>query len=146
MDDSLQELYQDIILDHNKNSRNRRVPDHCSVSRDGYNPACGDRIKVYVTFENGLISDICFSGEGCAISQASASLMTEILKNKTRQEALLIIEDICAHLSGAATHLEKYGDVMALAGVKRFPMRIKCATLAWHAAKLSIESMESCPN
>jgi nitrogen fixation NifU-like protein len=138
MDDSLHELYQDIILEHNRSPRNKCVPASYDSHSDGYNASCGDRISVYASFDGDVISALAFSGEGCAISQASASLMTQLLENKTKSEALEIIGNVCGGLSGKEVDLDAYGDVKALAGVKRFPMRIKCATLAWHAIEEAI--------
>jgi nitrogen fixation NifU-like protein len=139
MDDSLQELYQDIILEHNRSPYNKHVPQKCDCHFDGYNPLCGDVVSVYISFDGDRIADIAFFGEGCAISQASASLMTQFLKNRTRGEVLAIIDDVCRGLAGEAIDLGKYGDVGALVGVRRFPTRIKCATLAWHALKGAIQ-------
>lgn len=141
MDNDLQELYQEIILEHNRNPHNK--VDNCiyPTCAEGYNPSCGDQVKVCLGMCNDIIENICFSGEGCAISQASASLMTDILKGKTKKEALFIIKEICSALNGEILDLEKYGDVCALAGVKKFPMRIKCATLAWHATKAALEKI-----
>lgn len=135
MDNDLQELYQEIILEHNRNPHNKRKSHDCSHCREGYNPSCGDMVNVCIELKDDVICDISFSGEGCAISQASASLMTDALVGKTKAQALKIIEDICASLSGTQPDLQKYGDVCALSGVAKFPMRIKCATLAWHAAE-----------
>jgi nitrogen fixation NifU-like protein len=147
MDGSLQELYQEIILEHNRSPRNKRkLPVPAKFAR-GNNPSCGDDVTVFAEIENDIIKDIAFYGEGCAISQASASLMTELLMGKGKREAVEIIENVCSALSepGKSRESEKnppldsYGEVAALAGVKNFPMRIKCATLAWHAAKEAIE-------
>ncbi|MDR2779182.1 MAG: SUF system NifU family Fe-S cluster assembly protein [Puniceicoccales bacterium] len=144
MDVTLEELYQDIILEHNRVPRNKCKLLSSTKFAQGYNPSCGDDITVFVEIKDDIIQKITFDGEGCAISQASASLMTEILMGKSKEEAFKIIDDICFTLSNptaAATSdnpLEQYGEVMSLAGVRKFPMRIKCATLAWHAAKEAI--------
>jgi nitrogen fixation NifU-like protein len=138
MDAGLHELYQDIILEHNRSPHNKGVPVSYDAHSKGYNASCGDRISVYASFDGDVISTLAFSGEGCAISQASASLMTQLLENKTKSEALEIIGNVCGGLSGKEVDLDTYGDVKALAGVKQFPMRIKCATLAWHALEEAI--------
>jgi nitrogen fixation NifU-like protein len=141
MDDSLHELYQDIILEHSRSPHNKHVPVSYDAHSDGYNASCGDSVSVYASFDGDAISALAFSGEGCAISQASASLMAQLLENRTKDEALEIIGDVCGGLSGEGGDLSKYGDVMALAGVRRFPMRIKCATLAWHAIEEAINKV-----
>ncbi|MDR1528604.1 MAG: SUF system NifU family Fe-S cluster assembly protein [Puniceicoccales bacterium] len=144
MEEALEDLYRDVILEHNRVPRNKcRLPSPAK-SAQGYNPSCGDDITVFVEIMDDIIQRITFDGEGCAISQASASLMTEILTGKSRQEAFKIIDDICSTLSNPTmgitlnNPLEQYGEVMSLMGVRKFPMRIKCATLAWHAAKEAI--------
>ncbi|MDR0680141.1 MAG: SUF system NifU family Fe-S cluster assembly protein [Puniceicoccales bacterium] len=143
MDDSLQELYQAIILEHNRAPCNKCVPISYDFHADGYNPSCGDKVSVYVNFDRDRVAALSFSGEGCAISQASASLMTQLMKNKTKLEALAIIDDICRGLSGEDVDLNKYGDVGVLIGVRKFPMRIKCATMAWHTLKDAIQDAQS---
>ncbi|MDR1413497.1 MAG: SUF system NifU family Fe-S cluster assembly protein [Puniceicoccales bacterium] len=141
MDPALTELYQEIILEHNRAPRNRGKLSAPAQSSRGYNASCGDDITVFVEVENNTIQKITFDGEGCAISQASASLMTELLIGKSCTEANRIIDEICSTLSEknnaleAGNALSGYGEVASLIGVKSFPMRIKCATLAWHAAK-----------
>ncbi|MDR1401575.1 MAG: SUF system NifU family Fe-S cluster assembly protein [Puniceicoccales bacterium] len=144
MDHTLVELYQEIILEHNRAPRNRGKLVAPAKSSRGHNPSCGDDITVFVEIENDTIRKITFDGEGCAISQASASLMTELLLGKSRTEANKIIDEICSTLSDPNADSEHgnlladYGDVASLVGVKSFPMRIKCATLSWHAAKGAI--------
>jgi nitrogen fixation protein NifU and related proteins len=123
-------LYQQTILDHNKNPRNFRKPERANRKAEGYNPVCGDQLVVYVEIENDMIKDIGFQGSGCAISKASASLMTESLKGKTEVEAELIYKKIINILTGELPAAE-LGDVVALSGVREFPVRMKCATLAW---------------
>ncbi|MDE6431818.1 MAG: SUF system NifU family Fe-S cluster assembly protein [Opitutales bacterium] len=135
MSANLQELYQDIILEHNRNPHNKHKSPDCNNCHEGYNPSCGDVVTICMVIEDNVIKDISFTGEGCAISQASASLMTDLLVGKTRSEALKIINDVCSSLCGGNGDLSKYGDVCALTGVTKFPMRIKCATLSWHAAE-----------
>jgi nitrogen fixation NifU-like protein len=138
MDNDLQELYQAVILEHNRAPYNKYIPKSYHAHADGYNPSCGDKVTVYVNFDECVISELAFSGEGCAISQASASLMMQLLKNKTKAEALSIVGNVCKGLSGSGIDLSKYGDVGALVGVRKFPMRIKCATIAWHTLENAI--------
>jgi len=137
MMDSLKELYQEVILDHSKHPRNFGKPESFSHEAHGYNPLCGDTVNVYLSLnDDGIVSDISFNGKGCAISVASASMMTEILKNKTRSEAEEIFEQFHNLVTGETETLPETEDgerLMVLAGVKQFPMRVKCATLSWHA-------------
>lgn len=137
MMDSLKELYQEVILDHSKHPRNFGKPDNFSHEAHGYNPLCGDTVNVYLSLnDDGIVSDVSFDGKGCAISVASASMMTEILKNKTRSEAEEIFEQFHNLVTGETETLPETEDgerLMVLAGVKQFPMRVKCATLSWHA-------------
>lgn len=147
VDDALSELYQSVILDHNRHPRNKRtLNDQCTCSQ-GYNPSCGDNITVFARIDNGLIHEITFDGEGCAISQASASLMTELLTGKSIEESNSIINMFLEMLHSDNTisdsQITTLGDVCALSGVKKFPMRIKCATLAWHAANDAIKLSKS---
>ncbi len=140
MDNNFQELYQDIILEHNRNPHNKCPACKDSICQEGYNPSCGDEVQICIKFKDNVIEKITFSGEGCAISQASASLMTDLLLGKTRQDAIQIIYEVSCSLNGASSDLSKYGEVCALSGVKTFPMRVKCATLAWHAADLILKN------
>lgn len=135
----LRELYQEIIIDHNRNPRNHHSIEDATHQANGFNPLCGDKLTVYIKVQNTRISDLGFVGCGCAISQASASLMTEALKGKTVEEAhdlfhrfhhMLTQED-----SGTEVTLEK---LVVLAGVKAFPARVKCATLAWHTMEAAL--------
>ena len=142
----LRDLYQDIILDHGQHPRNFRVQEHPSHLAQGHNPLCGDRVTVYVTLEGDRISDVSFQGRGCAISQASASLMTEILRGKTLAEADALFKGFHAKVTGAAasavpTALEEEMERLEpLAGVQAYPARVKCATLAWHAFEAALKS------
>jgi nitrogen fixation NifU-like protein len=136
----LRDLYQDIILDHGQHPRNFRVAAHPSHLAHGHNPLCGDKVTVYVTMgADGKIADVSFQGRGCAISQASASLMTEILRGKTLAEADALFKGFHAKVTGGAEPAlaSALGDDMErlqpLTGVKAYPARVKCATLAWHA-------------
>jgi nitrogen fixation NifU-like protein len=134
----LRELYQEMILDHSKRPRNFHVPEHANQSAEGYNPLCGDRIKLYLEVKNGVIQDVGFEGSGCAISKASASMMTEIIKGKT----VAYVEELFKHFhemlsSGASGTFDKskLGKLAVFSGVFEFPIRVKCATLAWHTLK-----------
>ena len=144
MNDLLKELYQEIILDHGQEPRNFGTCENHNKSADGHNPLCGD--KVHLSFyldENDIINDIKFSGEGCAISIASASLMTEKLKGMKLSEAQNIFNDFTKLVKGDADTLEILNDedsLYALKGVEAFPMRVKCATLAWHTFKSAVEN------
>ncbi len=133
----LGELYQSVILDHNKTPRNFRAIEDASGKAEGYNPLCGDRVEIWVKVEDGRIADLSFLGNGCAISKASASIMTATLKGKTVEEADALFARFHATLTGEQgrgdeklpTRLEVFR------GVARFPIRVKCATLAWHALR-----------
>jgi nitrogen fixation protein NifU and related proteins len=130
----LRELYQEVILDHNKRPRNKGRLDAPTNEAEGHNPLCGDQVHLTLHTENGLIDQIAFEGQGCAISTASASLMTEIVKGKTVEEAEAIFREFQSMVTSpdsTETH-EELGSLVALAGVKDHPVRIKCATLPWH--------------
>jgi nitrogen fixation protein NifU and related proteins len=137
--DQLNSLYQSVILDHNRNPRNFRKPERSNRKAEGYNPVCGDQLVVYVEFENDLIRDIGFQGSGCAISKASASLMTESMKGKSRDEAQQLYKRLKSILKDSSDDLSKLGNLAALSGVREFPIRIKCATLAWETLKNALE-------
>ncbi len=133
----LRDLYQEVILDHGRRPRNRRAMEGASVSAHGDNPMCGDRVTVFLRLdEDGRVADISFDGRGCAISMASASLMTELLKGKTRGEAEALFQDLRAMCTGKEQSNASPDDALerlaVLSGVKDFPSRVKCATLAWH--------------
>lgn len=135
MDQELKELYQQVILDHNKAPRNFRKIDHPSKFAEGYNPLCGDKIDIYLHFDNDHIDDISFQGSGCAISKASASLMTSMLKGRTRKEAEELFNrfhDLVTDKLGDNPEIEDLGKLAVFAGVREFPARVKCASLAWH--------------
>ena len=137
----LRSLYQEIIVDHNRRPRNfREIPD-ADRTANGDNPLCGDRLTVYVNVRGGVIRDIGFVGNGCAISTASASLMTEALLGKTEQEADALFEKFHDRIAGAGRGAEgSLGKLEALAGVREFPARVKCATLAWHTVRTALIS------
>jgi nitrogen fixation protein NifU and related proteins len=136
----LRELYQQLILDHNKNPRNFRAIESAQRVSEGNNPLCGDRVTLYVNVENDHISDIAFQGSGCAISKASASLMTEALKGKTVEDAktlFLQFQNMVTDKSAKQTS-EDMGKLAVFAGIRDYPTRVKCATLAWHAAHAAL--------
>ena len=137
MNDLIKELYQEIILDHGQTPRNFGECENHNKSAKGHNPLCGDTVKVTLLVdENNFIKDIKFSGEGCAISIASASLMTEKLKNKSLTEANIIFDDFTNLIKGHTEDLKvitEEDSLYALKGVTAFPMRVKCATMSWHA-------------
>ncbi len=142
----LQELYQQVILDHNKNPRNFGKLEPATHHAEGHNPLCGDNVTVELFLDaNGVIRDIHFSGSGCAISKASASIMTTVLKGKTKHEAEKIFEQfqhlVTADMSEIAD-LESLGKLAVFAGVKEFPARIKCASLSWHTMTAALHGEE----
>ena len=139
----LRELYQEVILDHNKRPRNFRVPDPNNRKAEGYNPLCGDRLTVYLRVEDGVIKDATFQGSGCAISKASASLMTDIVKGKTVAEAEALFERFHRVVTAPTdAPVEDLGKLSVLAGVRQFPVRVKCATLAWYALRAAAEARD----
>lgn len=135
MDPELKELYQQVILDHNKSPRNFREMENATQHAEGYNPFCGDRIDVYLNIEDSIVKDVSFKGEGCAISKASASLMTSVLKGKTIEEVEKLFEkfhDMVTGKLGENPDIDNLGKLAVFAGVQEFPVRVKCASLAWH--------------
>ena len=140
--DEFRELYQQVILDHNKNPRNFRVIENADYIKEGLNPLCGDHYTLYLVLKDNVIADISFKGAGCAISKASASLMSSVLKGKTREEAEKIFQLFHKVVTGdidPLTHLDELGKLAAFAGVAEFPMRVKCATLAWHTMHAALQ-------
>jgi nitrogen fixation NifU-like protein len=135
----LSDLYQEVILDHNRRPRNFRALDEASRTQEGYNPLCGDRLTLYVKLDGDRIQDVAFQGSGCAISKASASLMTEALKGKSIAEARELFdkfhEMVTSSPDTTAPHL---GKLSVLAGVREYPTRVKCASLAWHTMKAAV--------
>jgi nitrogen fixation protein NifU and related proteins len=141
----LRDLYQELILDHTKHPRNFRKMEGSSAKADGHNPLCGDKITVFLTFDKGIVSDISFHGSGCAISTASASMMTESLKGKTVEEARILFHRFHEMLTGKSDmpmDSELLGKLVVFGGVKEFPVRVKCATLAWHTMNAALEHQE----
>ena len=140
----LRELYQDVILDHHKKPRNFRKLDGASHI-EGHNPLCGDKITVYVQLDGDKIKDLSFQGSGCAISTASASMMTESLKGKSRDAAETIFQEFHKLLTssdGEAADGEHLGKLQVFQGVREFPLRVKCATLAWHTLRAALAGEE----
>jgi len=143
-DIDIQELYQELILDHSRRPRNFRRPDGTTHQAEGYNPLCGDRVTVYLQMDNDVVSDAAFQGDGCAISKASASLMTESVKGKTRAE----VESLFSRFRDAATGSGsadpvRLGKLAVFSGLRGFPTRVKCATLAWHTLRAALEQKAS---
>ena len=148
MTTDLQDLYQEVILDHNKRPRNFRVIED-GRKAEGYNPLCGDRLTVYLRVENGRVVDASFQGSGCAISKASASLMTDSVKGKTIEEVEALFERFHRLITRSTDEPDEaddsgdgLGKLSVFAGVRRFPIRVKCASLAWHALHSAIESRD----
>jgi nitrogen fixation NifU-like protein len=141
----LRELYQDIILDHGRHPRNFRTIEHPTHFAQGHNPLCGDRVTVYLSLDGDRIADVAFQGRGCAISTAAASLMTEVLKGKTVEEARALFTQFHARVTGgeivelAKPLAEEAERLEPLTGVKAYPARVKCATLSWHALEAALK-------
>ena len=139
----LSDLYQEVILDHNRRPRNFRRLDGASHHAEGFNPLCGDRVTVFVQIDGDRIADLTFEGSGCAISKASASLMTDRLKGATVAEARDLFERFHRMVTTSSTEpVEELGKLSALAGVREFPVRVKCASLAWHTLKAAMDREE----
>jgi nitrogen fixation NifU-like protein len=140
---ALEELYQEVILDHNKSPRNFRKIEDADRTVEGFNPLCGDHYTIYVKFDGDVIRDVSFEGAGCAISKASASVMTSMIKGKSKKEAGRLFDEfhrlVTGKLNGAG-NADRLGRLAAFAGVAEFPARVKCASLAWHTLKAAIES------
>jgi nitrogen fixation NifU-like protein len=139
----LNELYQQVILDHNKKPRNFHKLEMASTKSEGFNPLCGDRLTVYVQLEEDQIKDISFEGSGCAISKASASIMTESVKGKSKAEIDALFKRVHQMLTAppdASVDVEGLGKLAAFSGVREFPVRVKCATLAWHTLNSALQA------
>jgi len=139
--DELRDLYQSVILDHNKRPRNFRRPEHGNREAHGHNPLCGDQLEVYAEVEEGVVRDVGFEGSGCAISRASASLMTEAVKGLSLAEVEKLFEGFHQMVTAdprAPVDASALGKLGVLGGVREFPMRIKCATLAWHTLRAAL--------
>lgn len=140
----LRDLYQDVILEHSKTPRNFRELPAANHKAEGFNPLCGDRFTIYVTTEGDSIRDITFQGSGCAISKASASMMTQSLKGKNKAEAAKIFERFHKLVTGQESSDGKaeLGKLTVFSGVSEFPVRVKCATLAWHTLQAALEDKQ----
>jgi nitrogen fixation NifU-like protein len=139
----LSDLYQEVILDHNRAPRNFRRLEGSSHHAEGYNPLCGDRVTVFLKVDDDRISEITFEGSGCAISKASASLMTDRLKGSSLAEARTLFDRFHKMVTTPSNlEVEELGKLSALAGVREFPVRVKCASLAWHTMKAAIDREE----
>jgi nitrogen fixation NifU-like protein len=134
------DLYQEIILDHSKRPRNCHAMTDATGKAQGYNPLCGDKLELYLKVEDGIVKDASFVGSGCAISTASASLMTETLKGKTREEALKLLERFHELLTTESPVTNELGKLVVFCGVRDYPARVKCATLAWHTLKSALNN------
>ncbi len=142
----LRELYQQVILDHNKSPRNFKVIEHADNSSEGFNPLCGDHINVYLKMDGDRIEDVSFQGSGCAISKASASLMTAAVKGTTREEAETLFGRFHALVTGdpqAEADTSQVGKLAVFAGVREYPARVKCATLAWHTLHAALDGQDN---
>ncbi len=142
MFDDLRDLYQEVIFDHNRNPRNFRVMTDANRQVEGFNPLCGDRLTLYLKIADNVINDASFQGSGCAISTASVSLMTEIIKGKTEAEADALFHQFHEITTGKSENvqLEAIGKLAVLAGVREYPARVKCATLAWHTLDAALKN------
>jgi nitrogen fixation NifU-like protein len=138
----LQDLYQEVILDHNRRPRNFRAIDGASRHAEGYNPLCGDRLSLYLTIEGDVIKDASFQGSGCAISKASASMMTDSLKGKTLDEARAMFGRFHDLVTGKGGDAAQLGKLAVFEGVRNYPTRVKCASLAWHTLKSAVDARD----
>jgi nitrogen fixation NifU-like protein len=145
MSSDLRDLYQQVIVDHSKSPRNFRILEGANRTVEGYNPLCGDRITIFLKMEGDVVKDLSFQGSGCAISTASASLLTEALKGKNLSEAEALFEsfhDLVTGLQPVHEEPEKLGKLAAFSGVCDYPTRVKCATLAWHTLRSALKGEE----
>jgi nitrogen fixation NifU-like protein len=140
----LRDLYQELILDHNKRPRNFKKLEDANRSAEGYNPLCGDKVKIYARLEDGRVKDVSFEGSGCAISKASASVMTESLKGKTVAEVEALFRRFRDLVTGkeSGAPVSDLGKLVVFSGVCEFPTRVKCATLAWHALAAALQGKD----
>ena len=140
----LSDLYQEVILDHNKRPRNFRALEDATHVAEGYNPLCGDRLSLYLKLDGDIITDVGFQGSGCAISKASASLMTDTLKGRDVKDVRELFEKFHRMVTTPSdVEVEDLGKLSALAGVREFPVRVKCASLAWHTLKAALSRAQS---
>jgi nitrogen fixation NifU-like protein len=141
----LSELYQQVILDHNKKPRNFRKLESANHSAEGFNPLCGDQLTVYLDLEDGTVKEISFEGSGCAISKAAASMMTQAVKGKSKQEAEQLFTEFHGMVTGELDEeatTNGLGNLKIFSGVREFPVRVKCASLAWHTLHAALNNQE----
>lgn len=141
--DQIQELYQQLILDHNRNPKNFKKLESANRQCEGFNPLCGDRVVVYLNVKDNVVEEISFEGSGCAISKASASIMTTLLKGKTITEAKSCFDGFREMATTGEQNSADLGKLVVLAGVYKFPSRVKCAMLAWHTMINSLEKSDN---
>lgn len=139
MFDDLTDLYQQVILDHSKSPRNFRKLDQANRTAHGHNPLCGDTVMLYLLMDGDTVKDISFQGSGCAISKASASILTEAIKGKSRSEVKALFDKVHEMVTTGRNHSTELGKLAVFAGVHKFPARVKCAILPWHAAMSAVE-------
>ena len=141
----LSELYQQVILDHNKKPRNFRKLESANHTAEGYNPLCGDQLTVYLNVDGDLVTDVGFEGSGCAISKASASMMTQAVKGKSKEQAETLFKEFHSMVTGELDEESEHnslGNLKIFAGVREFPVRVKCATLPWHTMHAALNKQE----
>jgi len=139
----LRELYQEQILEHSKTPRNFRELENANHKAEGFNPLCGDHFTIYLDLEGDKIHDVTFQGSGCAISKASASMMTQVVKGKSKEEAVKLFENFHSLVTGHSEgDRESLGKLAVFSGVSEFPVRVKCATLAWHTLQAALEGKQ----
>lgn len=142
----LSELYQQVILDHNKKPRNFHQLESATHNAEGFNPLCGDHLKVYVNLDGDTVKDISFEGSGCAISKAAASMMTQAVKGKTKEQAEQLFKEFHSMVTGELDEEEQVnalGNLRIFEGVKDFPVRVKCATLPWHTMRAALNNEQT---
>lgn len=142
MNNDLKALYQEVILDHNKSPRNFRVMSDATNVVEGYNPLCGDHYTIYLKMEEGIVREVSFQGSGCAISKASASLMSTVMKGKSKEEAEVLFQQFHQLVTSGldpSTNSDELGRLAVFAGVSEFPARVKCAILAWHTVHSALQ-------
>ena len=142
----LSDLYQEVILDHNKNPRNFREISGADKKADGHNPLCGDQLTVFLDLEDDRVKDVAFIGSGCAISKASASIMTQVVKGKSKQEAEILFDEFHRMVLGELdeeTEENSLGKLKIFAGVREFPARVKCASLSWHTLNAALHGEDT---
>lgn len=141
MNEELRQLYQETIMEHNKTPRNFGKPEHCDHKAEGFNPLCGDHLHVYLEMDGDVIKKVYFDGSGCAISKSSASMMTQILSGKTREEAealFLSFQRMVSRAQGADFDENELGKLAVFSGINEFPARVKCAILSWHTVRSAL--------